>query len=186
MDKKLVFVLASIVLLCACEKMPENGSVFTEVPGTTVKESVLSKRMYDLSVFYGNEYRLNGLYNCCKSNHNTFYFKVSDNTTQYDESYNILSHIEGLGGKSVQFEEDTVVLRTFVIPDGLYTTLLNYTYENCYIETEKGIYPLLESNSAQLLYIDTKWLILQINEVVDNVPTQNINDASFSRLVFVR
>jgi hypothetical protein len=184
MRKKVFLVFISLFVICACTEMPENGSVFTEVPGTTVKESSLSKKTHKLSEYYGYAYQLTGLYNCSHSKNKTFYFKASDHTL-YDNSYNILAHIEGLGSKTLQFEEDFVIVNSSIcVPNGNYTTELAYTYTPPTIETERGIYPLLESNKARLLYIDSDYMILECDETVDKLSTIDFDEACFSRLVF--
>ena len=185
MKKKLIFVLMSVFFLSACEEMPECGDFFAEVPKTTVKESSLSEKKHQLSEYYGNKYRLSGLYNCCSTRNKTFYFKVS-NTSLYDDSYNILSHMDGLGGMSLLFEDDFSILHSYhVIPSGEYSNKLSYTYEVPFIEIQQSVFPLLDSRKAKLLYIDDDYMILQVDEVVDNVPNQDISEASFTRLVFI-
>ena len=95
--------------------------------------------------------------------------------------------MDGLAGMSLLFEDDFSILHSHhVIPSGEYSNKLSYTYEVPFIEIQQSVFPLLDSRKAKLLYIDDDYMILQVDEVVDNVPNQDISEASFTRLVFVR
>lgn len=196
MRKNIFTLLAGLALLCSCEEIPEYGGFFSEVPGTTVKESALSKKKYNLAEYYGNEYVRSGVYNCCMVKNKIFYLQVSEETIYEDgwdeyktsiDNYNILSHLDGTGAEYVQFEEDFVQLRkhpTYPSTED-YITQHKYTFKDSYIETEIPILRYAESGKAKLLYIDSDYLILQDDNAVEEHGFPYAQHATFSLYVYV-
>ena len=173
--KKLVTFLASIALLCSCEKFEENYTYEDTVPNTIIKEAQLGQAISHeafLEITDGIRYEHVRSYSCRKSDGKVYY------------SYDIEPVFGGIYDIQYQFYQDSY--EQYIATDALTTevVLRNYTYDDeSTTLTDMYHRDIQENIENKLLYADKEYLIFETKGLVDD-DRYYTKGADCSRIVY--
>lgn len=178
--KKIAFILSCIVLMASCEKIDSHYTYEETVPGTTVKESQLGKKI-SLQEFYnttqGVLYQYSHAYPCIEEGGKVYYSTVPNDEPVLDGD---IAHAY------LEFKREYLKLYVCAYPGSTALYLTDYTYdEKSQLLDDVRHLNITDNIENKLIYLDRDYMIFETKGIAEHYRYCS-DDAEFSRVVYKR